>query len=263
MKYLLKNLNSITTKTDKGHITLFLDYDGTLSPIAKSPDEANISPKMRNLLKKISDNKNFTLTIISGRNLKDLKQRVCLKNIIYCGNHGSQISGPKIKFIYPVQQQFKNVLKLIKKNLKAKLTSYKGILLEDKQLSLGVHYRLTKSDQIPLIKKLFHQIVSPYRKTGLIKIKTGKKVFEIRPAANWNKGKAVLWLLKQKPFKPDKPAQIIYIGDDTTDEDAFKVLHKRGITVFVGKPKKSYAEYFVRNTTDIFAFLMHLSANHT
>ena len=145
MKYLFTNLDSLKCKIDKCRLAVFLDYDGTLAPIAENPDKANISAKMRNVLKKLSNNKNCILTIISGRNLQNIKRKIRLKNVIYCGNHGIQIDGRKIRCTYPITQTFKNILKPIQTDLNTKFASYPGVLVENKQFSLGVHYRLAKT----------------------------------------------------------------------------------------------------------------------
>jgi trehalose 6-phosphate phosphatase len=86
----------------------------------------------------------------------------------------------------------------------------------------------------------------------------GKKVLEVCPPVNWDKGKAVLWLLHNMSFSENTPVLPIYIGDDITDEDAFKLLKGSGLTVFVGKPKKSNAEYYIKDTNEVLSFLSWL-----
>ena len=110
------------------------------------------------------------------------------------------------------------------------------------------------------MQSVFKETVSPYRARGKIKINKGKKVFEIKPSTEWNKGYAVLWLLERLATSHgEKDILPIYIGDDATDEDAFKVLKKRGITIFVGRPKKSSADYFLNNTGEVIDFLKRIA----
>lgn len=252
MKYLFNAWNSVKKKINKNNLFIFLDFDGTLTPIVSTPQKAVLSKAVRKLLKEMSKNHKIRLVFISGRSLKDIKRLIGIKGVIYVGNHGLEIDGPKTKFKSPVSLAHKKILKCIKDDLKTRLSAVGGLFIEDKGLSLSVHYRLVDKYKIPEIKTVLHNSITPYFKRGIINIKSGKKVFEIRPLINWDKGKAVLWLLPKKDIIP------IYLGDDTTDEDAFKVLKNRGITIFVGRPKKSYAEYFLKDTKEVEYFLNRL-----
>jgi len=232
---------------------LFLDYDGTLTPIVKKPGLAVLSKTRRSLLKKIAGAPHFLVAIVSGRMLSDLKKRVSIKGIYYAGNHGFEIAGPKIKITHPKALQAKPILRRIKSKLREKLGDIKGIIIEDKILTLSLHYRLVSARDFKKIKKLFPGIVKPYLKTKKIRLTYGKKVFEIRPNIKWDKGRAVLWFMKKvgkgKKFTP------LYIGDDTTDEDAFRVLKKRGVTFRVGRTKKTHARYRLKDVKQVYKFL--------
>lgn len=256
MKYLFKYWNTLKQNISNRYIFLFLDYDGTLTPIVESPEKAAISPQIKALLKRLSRNTKFKLAIISGRSLKDIKKMVGLENIIYSGNHGLEIEGPKIKFKSSASPQYKTILKQIKDSLNAKLFGIKGIFIEDKGLTLSIHYRLVDKKQIPKVKTIFHEATIFYLLRNKIKIKPGKMVFEIRPPVEWDKGKVVLWLLARQKFALGERSFIpIYIGDDKTDEDVFGVLKNKGLTIFVGQPRASYAQYYLKNTEEVGEFL--------
>ena len=261
MKYLFKNWQRLKKKLIDKHVFLFLDYDGTLAPIAKSPDRAVISYKTKNLLKKLSAKPNYKLAIISGRGLKDIKRMVGLKNVIYAGNHGFEIEGPKIKFSNPVSSDYKIGLKKIKKDLKKKLSSVKGILLEDKGFSLALHYRLVKKELIPRVKTIFQETITHHLVKNKIRVKPGKMVLEIRIAVDWDKGKVVLWLLAREKFshKNKKSFIPIYIGDDLTDENAFNALKNKGLTVVVSKATDSSAQFYLKNAKEVSKFLKYIA----
>ena len=258
MKYLFSHLDGLKKELKARYVILFLDYDGTLSPIVETPAEALISKEMKGLIKNLSEAHQVKLVIISGRSLGDIKKLVGLKEILYVGNHGLEIEGPKIKFRMPVSARFKTALKKIKKELHKKLGKIRGVFIEDKALTLTVHYRLADEKDKLVIKNLFYETVRPYRLNKEVSLKYGKKVFEIRPPVEWDKGKAALWLLARQRFVRGEGVLPIYIGDDLTDEDAFKALKKRGITVFVGEPKFSNAEYYLKDTKEVFSFLKYL-----
>lgn len=260
MKYLLRNWERLKEKLKGKYLFLFLDYDGTLTPITRSPDKAVLFGKTRELLRHLAGRRKYKLAIISGRALKDIKKIIGLKNIIYAGNHGFEIEGPKIKFSSPLSSDYKIRLRQIKKDLERKLSSVKGVLLEDKGFSLSLHYRLVKKELIPLVKTIFHEAVICLLVKNKIRIKPGKMVLEIRPPLNWDKGKVVLWLLAREKFsrKNKKSLIPVYIGDDLTDEDAFKTLKDRGLTVVVGKTTDSSAQFFLKNTREVSKFLRYI-----
>ncbi len=259
MKYLFDHFQKLKEGLTGKNIMLFLDYDGTLTPIVETPGRAILREETRNLLKKLSNSRKLKLAFISGRSLADIKNRVGLRNVIYSGNHGLEIEGPKIKFKSPVSPRYKTILGQIKMDLSNKLSKIRGAILEDKGLSLSIHYRQVDKKQIPQIKTIFHETVILYLVRNKIKIKPGKMVLEVKPPTEWDKGKIVLWLLARQIFATRKGMVFpIYIGDDATDEDAFKALKNRGLTIFVGEPSKSYAQYYLKNPKEVIDFLRRI-----
>jgi len=256
MEHLFFRFNKLKSFLKGKFIFLFLDYDGTLTPIVQSPDRAIISARTLDTLEGLSKNPHCKVAIISGRALKDIKNKIGLEGVIYAGNHGLEIEGPKIKFKAPVSLGYMTILKKIKAVLKKKLSKIKGVIVEDKGFTLSVHYRLVDARNAGLVKTIFHEALVHYVVSNKIKIRPGKKVLEIRPFLEWDKGKIVLWLLARLKFAlGKKPCVPIYIGDDITDEDAFRVLKSTGLTVFVGEPGKSCAKYYLKNTQEVAGFL--------
>ncbi|MFH0924600.1 MAG: trehalose-phosphatase [bacterium] len=264
MKYLLKDLENIQTILKDKNIFLFLDYDGTLTPIVDNPKQAALAQETSDLLNQLSKKSGLILAIISGRALEDIKKKVGIEGIIYAGNHGLEAEGPGIIFKSLVSRRAKAIIKHIKDNLTQKFSIIKGILVEDKKLTLSIHYRLIEKGKRPLLKKLLVNILQPYYNKNKIIIKKGKMVIEIRPSVEWDKGKIVLWLLERQRIifnnkirTPPVTNEVlpIYIGDDLTDEDAFKTIKGKGLTVVVGKKRVSEAEYYLKNVNDVLKFL--------
>jgi trehalose-phosphatase len=211
------------------------------------------------MLIKLAKSSACKIAIISGRRVNDVKKRIGIKNIIYVGNHGLEIRGPKIKFKATVHPKFLTILNALKEELTKKLSPIRGVFVEDKGLALSVHYRLVDKKYIPEVKTIFHETIITYVVRDKIQVKSGKMVFEIRPPVDWDKGKIVLCLLARQQFAAKSRKMLpIYIGDDTTDEDAFCALKNRGITVAVGLPKESCAEYYLKSTQEVGKFLRRL-----
>jgi trehalose-phosphatase len=259
MKYLFMHWNKLKSKLSNKSIFLFLDYDGTLVPIVETPDKAVISKDIKELLDKVSKNPNCHIAIISGRLLKDIKNMIGLKDIIYAGNHGLEIEGPKIRFESQVSPRLKSIIRQIKENLENKLSGIKGVFIEDKGLTVSIHYRLVDKKDIPLLQNIFTEFISPYIIRDKIKINSGKKVYEIKPPVMWDKGKVVSWLLARQQFAQGEDKIFpIYIGDDITDEDAFRALKNKGLTIFAGELGVSGAQYYLKDTEEVIRFIQQI-----
>lgn len=239
---------------------MFLDYDGTLTPIVKSPKLAVLPANTRKLLESLV--KNFKVVIISGRALVDVKRSIKLKGIYYVGNHGLEISGPEVKLVKRGAKRASPAIAKICGELREGLIKIEGAFVEDKGLSASLHYRLVRPRQIAYLKRNFERIVRPYTASGAIKVTHGKKIFEIRPNVEWDKGKATQWIIDA--IDPRGKLTPVYIGDDRTDEDAFEILKDRGITVLVSeKPGKTHAKFFLRDVDEVKTFLKELSRMKT
>jgi len=235
---------------------LFLDYDGTICPIAETPDKAVIPEEARQLLKGLAGIDSLIVAIISGRALEDIQKRVGVEGIVYVGNHGMEMSGPKVYFQSMVPPEFGEVLKKIKTALEEKLSGFSGVYLEDKGISLSIHYRQAKDEDAPKVKEILEGQLREYLFDEKVNILSGKMVHEVRPAVEWDKGKIALWLLaRQRLSLKGKNILPVFLGDDVTDEDAFKALKNIGITVFVGDPGFSSASYYLNNTEEVAEFL--------
>lgn len=254
MRHLFGHWEEVECKLRDRHLFIFLDFDGTLTPIVQTPEKALLSKAAKGLLKKISRAPGLKLAFISGRSLRDIKKKIGLKGAIYSGNHGLEIEGPKLKFETPVSARYKKILEQLKSELDRKIAKVKGAFLEDKGLSLALHFRLVDRDEVSFVRTAFHEAVILHLVKNRIKIKEGKKVLEVRPLLEWDKGKVVLWLLSREKFMRFDTFPV-YIGDDATDEDAFGALKRTGLTIFVGRPKRSLAQYYLKDTGEVHEFL--------
>jgi trehalose 6-phosphate phosphatase len=259
LKNLLELWDGIAQAWMDKSIILFLDYDGTLTPIAQSPSQAVLSEENKELIERLVKIPFFQVVIISGRSLADIKQMVGLEGILYIGNHGWEIDGSSMHFESLISVQVSSVMKRIKYELITQLSDIPGAYVEDKGVTLSVHYRLVGRDKEFLVRRIFEHICLPYSRQNMIKVNSGKKVLELRPPVEWDKGKAVSWLLrKQEILKGKGNVLPVYIGDDSTDEDAFRALKNKGISVFVGNSKHSAAQYSLAGTQEVTDLLKNM-----
>jgi trehalose-phosphatase len=244
---------------DARRILLLTDYDGTLTPIVERPELANLPESTRLMLEALAQRYDFTVGVISGRALADLKDKVGISGIIYAGNHGLEIEGPGISFVNPVAEELKPIFRVMHYVLSRTLGTIKGVLVENKGLSLSVHYRLTGERKATEVEKIVKKVVGGAEAAGQAKITSGKKVYEVRPAVTWDKGKAVKLLMKKYGKGGRKSGLLpMYFGDDLTDEDGFRVIENygSGISVFVGEEdQQSAARYFLKSPAEVATFL--------
>jgi trehalose 6-phosphate phosphatase len=247
----LKSIEEIRTRTEGKKPAVFLDYDGTLTRIVNEPEKALLSDSMRRVLDELSEC--VPVAVISGRDLPDVQRMVGISTIFYAGSHGFDIAGHKNKHMNQQKGlEFLPALDRAERQLKEILKPVKGSRVERKKFAIAIHYRNVEEDRVESIKKAVEEVASHYpglRRSG------GKKVFELLPKIDWNKGKALLWLLHIMDL--DKPDVIpLYIGDDLTDEDAFKSLKGLGISIVVmDQPRFTEAQYRLNDPDEVEAFL--------
>ena len=242
-----KHLNGFKDQLAQKDVFVFLDYDGTLTPIVATPDLAVLSEEMREVVRKLS----FCtkVSIVSGRATDDVQSKVQIDGIFYAGSHGFEIVSPdgKIK-INEEAQAIRQVINVVYEKLSESLKDVKGALVEHVKYTISVHYRLVSDEYFPKVKEVVEEILSKYSN---LRMTSGKKVFELRPRIDWHKGKAVEWILSCLGYQPENHL-VVYIGDDVTDEDAFAVLKDKGFGILVADtPRKSKAAYMIRDTQDV------------
>lgn len=233
---------------------LFLDYDGTLVPIRKTPAAAVLSGAARTLLRQVAAIPGMRVGIISGRSLRDIKRMVGIPGIVYAGNHGFEIDGPGLRFTVPVNEQKKKALVSVRRALARSLGAVAGVRLEHKGLTLSVHYRQARPAAVVGICWAVRAAVAPFEKKKLLELHLGKKVLEVRPSVSWDKGAAVRWILqRESAFR--RKAGVVYMGDDVTDESAFSALGGRAVTVRVGQPKPTAARFRLEGPSRVLSML--------
>lgn len=262
MKYLFNSWQEFSSEvTTASHTLLLLDYDGTLTPIVSRPEEALMSPQVGDKLSKLAEKTVYSVGIVSGRPMSELKDMVKLDGIYYAGNHGLEIEGPGLSFISQPAQAARSLMKKLAGEMSAALRDIEGVIIEDKGLSLSVHYRLVADGEENRVAEIFRRMTRPLLAEGRIKVTSGKKVYEVRPPIDWHKGKAAESIIKQIKSTLDISRLLsVYLGDDTTDEDAFKVIQRpEGWSIYVGgENPMSVAGYYLESVEEVEQLLSRL-----
>ncbi len=254
MKNIWKNEKEVSQKLKSANgVLIFLDFDGTLSPIVTNFKDASIAfPKAMDTLKKISSLNGVFVMIVSGRKLKSLKEKIDLPSLNYAGNHGLEWIINGVYDRYPFNERIVDSLNEVKKIYNRLSKEYEGIFIEDKSMSLSLHYRNLKNISEENFIEVFYKSVKKIKNENIIEFIEGKKVIDARPKIEWNKGQIVNMVSQQIPGR-----LTIAIGDDTTDEDMFKKI-TNGLAIRVGEGDASRAEYYLENIEDVYRFLNYI-----
>lgn len=250
-----ERLDEVNDRLGARLLSVFLDYDGTLSPIVDDYREATIAEETRAAVARLAER--YPVAVISGRDLADVRERVGLEDIIYAGSHGFDIAGPGGLEERPDEAEgFLSPLKDAAEELRESVSGIAGADVERKTFSIAVHYRRVAERDVEKIEDVIDEIVGRHNKFSK---RRGKKVFEIHPRADWDKGSAVEWLLAHTRLG-EKDALALYLGDDLTDEDAFGALSDTGLCFAVrGDRRATLADYALEDTDDIRRFVEWLS----
>jgi len=252
----LEHVQEIARRGDR--LAVFLDYDGTLTPIVSHPQDAWLSDSMRQTLQSLAAR--VPVAILSGRDLDDVRGRVLVDGIVYAGSHGFDIAGAG-GLRRELGAAYLSVLDSAETELREALDEILGAQLERKHFSVAAHYRNVNGNEAFKVALAVDAVAARHRELRKI---DGKKVYELLPDIDWNKGKAVLWLLETLGLDRGKVLPI-YIGDDRTDEDAFRALEKPGVGILVSdRAQETSANYTLRNPEEVERFLQNITGHlHT
>jgi len=253
MRHFFTERENLTARIKQSGVLLCLDYDGTLTPIVERPEMAKLPSETLKVLEKLNQTPNLKLAVISGRPLPELRRFVPIPDLLAVGNHGFEIEGPKINHVHPAAKEAAGLLADIRNQLNDLLKPGLGAWVEDKTYTLSVHYRQVDERNVPKVQKILQDVAAPALQTGKLKMTEGKKVWELRPSVDWNKGTSLLWLLGRMEAHTGKEWMPIFIGDDRTDEDAFQAVkaHGLGIRVTVYPEEHTAADYYLTSSGEV------------
>ena len=199
---------------------VFLDYDGTLTPVVDRPEDAVISESMRDVVRRLA--KRTTVCVVSGRDRPIVTQWMDIDDLIVAGSHGFDIGGRRDATVrYAAVTGFDDLLSTVTDRLRTEVEPISGALIEPKRFSVAVHYRLVAQPEHRYIKAVVDALLADY--PDQLTMTGGKMVFEIQPRVDWDKGKAVHYLRHALHVDGEEFVSL-YLGDDITDEDAFRAL---------------------------------------
>jgi trehalose 6-phosphate phosphatase len=233
-------------------LAVFLDYDGTLVAIRKRPELARLHPKRKALLARLG--RRTLVGLVSGRPLDELRHMIGIAGMAYVGNHGMEIRINDRVWVHPPAARLAHRVARTTSVIRARAGGLRGVLIENKGLTASVHYRRASPRHRGLLRAIVAEEV--LRSRGALVLTQGKMVLEIRPNIPWDKGRGVLKLMSLAGCP--RSCFPIYIGDDRTDEDAFRALAGRGLTIHVGRLRRTQARSRLQSVAEVWPFLAAL-----
>ena len=178
----------------------------------------------------------FTGGVVRGRGLADLESLVAIPGLVYAGNHGLEMSGAGMEYIHPIAPEFVDSLVEVAGLLEQRLAEVPGILVDNKHLTLTVHFRNTPDSYSAQVEQTVVAVTKPNVDSGQLKITRGKRLLEVSPDIDWGKGNAIERIHQNCGGSPLP----VFFGDDETDEGGFAVVqHIGGIAVYIGGARRN------------------------
>ncbi len=259
----LQHFDDVAGRLEGRRPVLFLDFDGTLSPIVERPENARLATGILEPLRELA--RRMPIAIVSGRDREDVQRRVGIEGIAYAGSHGHDVRTPEGRTLPPVFDEATfSELDDAEVELARATAPIDGARLERKRASLAVHWRSVPPDRVPDVEQVVREEADG---RPLLALRHGRKVFELVPAVDWDKGRAVAWLLESLDLA--EPGTFpVYLGDDVTDEDAFRAVEEKGLGILIGDaaervgPSRSHATMRLADPDAVRAFLERLLAHY-
>jgi trehalose 6-phosphate phosphatase len=258
LPHALDRLDALNRRIAGNEPAVFLDYDGTLTPIVDRPEDAVISESMREAVRALAER--CTVCVVSGRDRAVVQELMGLRTLVVAGSHGFDIWAPQAGTIEREEgRDYEALMGEAETRLRNELAEVDGALIEPKKVGVAVHDRLVADADRPRVRQAVEAVLADH--PDALKVTPGKRVYEVQPRIDWDKGKAVRYLLEALGLDRDNVVPL-YLGDDVTDEHAFEALGSDGIGIFVGDAedpevagRTTAADYRLHDPAEVERFL--------
>ena len=234
------------------------DFDGTLADFHDNPVLPWPTRKTQRLLSALAQRPDLSFGVVSGRRLEDVRARTVFSDVAYfAGLHGMEIALGEDRWQHPQLTDAREHVHQLADELRAIAPQIPHLYIEDKEASVAVHLRRVAPSDRAAAEALVERTAAPFLATVHVRRLIGHLVLEYLPNVDWDKGHATRWIARDVERRFGKPAWVVFVGDDVTDEDAFAAI-ERGIGVLVGT-RETAAQYQLDGTRDVTALLAWLN----
>lgn len=248
----------IVDRLGGNHLLLLCDFDGTLTEFQPDPKDVWLPPERQAILQGFAHHARCTVGIVSGRRMADVRDRCRLEAPAYfAGLHGLEIEGGGDRFVHPQVDEARALVQGVASTLARRTADVPGAFLEDKGLSIAVHYRNVAPELHSEITSAFDLVTREVVEAGRLRVMRGAFVLELLPNIPWNKGDAVRWIARHV-VRAGRSILPVYFGDDVTDEDAFHELERSGIGIAASE-RVTGGDYHVDGPAEVETVLRELA----
>jgi trehalose 6-phosphate phosphatase len=243
---------------DGRHLLFLSDFDGTLADFDPDPAAVVLPESRRGLLNAIGSQPYVTVGLVSGRRLADVRDRAHLSiDACYAGLHGLEIDCDGERFLHPAVEASRSLLQDLAASIGSAIASVPGAFVENKGLSMAAHFREASAADASRVIAIVERQAAPHVESGVLRIMRGACLIELLPDIDWHKGSAIDWIYRRIAERRGA-LFAVYMGDDVTDEDAFRVLRGRGISM-AASDRVSGADFTLEGPPEIEALLRELA----
>jgi alpha,alpha-trehalase len=251
----------IATRRAGRHLLLLCDFDGTLTPFNPDPRAVRLDERVARVLGSLASRPDCTVGIISGRRLQDVRDRVTVTGELYlAGFHGLEIHAPGETFVHPDASASADTMRAIAAAVRREVALLPGVFIEDKDLSIALHYREAEPDVAATAKSRFLEAARADLAADRVRLLPGACVMELLPATRWHKGNALEWI-RERIERIHGSTFTVYVGDDVTDEDAFLAVGPGGMSIGASD-RVTGAEFHVDGPSAVERILQDLEASN-
>lgn len=234
-------------------VLLMLAYEGVLVPAGRA-GEAGPGAEVREALERLAKDARWArVVVLDSRTVDQLKELVGVEGVAYAGLDGMVVDGPWLSLAYEPAQRLRSEVAKLRDELVEALRTFSGVGLVDRGLSLSIDYSKAPRG---LGRRVSRAVFSLLSARGGFRLLRKRKVLEVTPDVDWDRGRAVELLLAQEGLRELLP---VYVGGDEVDEPAFRALGAGGLTVVVGRRPRSYARLYVKNVEEVGEFVRRVA----
>ena len=181
-----------------------------------------------------------------------------MPGLVYIGNHGLEVGLPGRTIVAPAARRSAGTMGRLSRELSGAVRPIRGAFVEPKGYTLSVHWRGVAARDARRFHRVVYAVLRPWRTRRAVRVTLGKRVIEVRPPIAWDKGSAVEWLMRRYGYGM---GEVVYLGDDRTDEDAFRAVNRRrGLSVCVGPHgRRSAAHWRLEGPAQVLGMLERMT----